>query len=500
MKTIDDYRKTIDELDEKIKKLLEKRFDCTKAIGKLKRENHLEVTNSKREQEILTKLSSSPYGASLQEIYKEIFMESKKGQLGSYLVGKSLSYSPSVKFHQDMGNPLFQKKEITSLNDFIQTNDFSFLCVTNPFKKEAYSLCQEVTPMAEKTKVVNFIQKIKGKLIGDNLDVQACLASFQKHSLDFHEDEVIILGNGATSSTMQEVIQIYHPKSLKVFARHPKNNEYPFEKLKEEKNATVLIDATSYGVKPNLALDAIANLSLFPNLRQIFSVNYNPLTSSLALSARKQGINFLNGLEMLYNNAYFSEKKANPNLVSLNQDEYLNQYQREHTNLVFYGMPFSGKTTIGRLFAETHHQLFFDVDEILAERHESLKELLDKNASEQDFRDKEKEVIKDLACHQEGCVISLGGGSILQKENEQYLRQNGILIYLSTNLTSLENRIDFISRPLIQSKEDLVTLFQARFNQYATKFDIIIDANKQIELVQKEIEEKVNAYFHHPRS
>ena len=55
---IEDLRNRIDEVDEKILKLLEKRIELAKKIGKVKKENGMEVYDPEREGKVLGRLTS----------------------------------------------------------------------------------------------------------------------------------------------------------------------------------------------------------------------------------------------------------------------------------------------------------------------------------------------------------------------------------------------------------------------------------------------------------
>lgn len=84
MKAISVLRKEIDSLDNEIISLLENRLNISRKIGEYKKANHLEVLDTKREEEILkkicNKIDNKNYQNSIIEIYKTIFLESKKLQ------------------------------------------------------------------------------------------------------------------------------------------------------------------------------------------------------------------------------------------------------------------------------------------------------------------------------------------------------------------------------------------------------------------------------------
>lgn len=55
---LDKYRQEINQIDEELINLLEKRFTVTKAIGEFKKENNIPVLNKNREQEIVEKIQA----------------------------------------------------------------------------------------------------------------------------------------------------------------------------------------------------------------------------------------------------------------------------------------------------------------------------------------------------------------------------------------------------------------------------------------------------------
>ncbi len=80
---IDELRKEIDKLDNEIVALLDKRFDCSKAIGEEKKKIQKQVLDQSREQIILDKvasLSTKDHAPYIQEIYKKIMEQSREYQ------------------------------------------------------------------------------------------------------------------------------------------------------------------------------------------------------------------------------------------------------------------------------------------------------------------------------------------------------------------------------------------------------------------------------------
>ena len=83
-KRIVDIRNIIDELDEKIISLLQKRMRCAKEIGKLKAKLHIPIEDKKREKEIIEKLTTFKTNnlsdEQLIRIFTAMFKSSKKIQ------------------------------------------------------------------------------------------------------------------------------------------------------------------------------------------------------------------------------------------------------------------------------------------------------------------------------------------------------------------------------------------------------------------------------------
>lgn len=79
---IDHWRQQIDELDEKILKLLNKRAQCALEIGKIKKAGHIPVHDPEREKNIMKKLRETNPGPlthdGVQRVFERIIDESRR--------------------------------------------------------------------------------------------------------------------------------------------------------------------------------------------------------------------------------------------------------------------------------------------------------------------------------------------------------------------------------------------------------------------------------------
>lgn len=75
MSRLDEDRKEIDEIDEKMAALFEKRFGVVADVIQYKMENNLPILDQGREEVIIEKNCQRIQNEELRELYKEYFME-----------------------------------------------------------------------------------------------------------------------------------------------------------------------------------------------------------------------------------------------------------------------------------------------------------------------------------------------------------------------------------------------------------------------------------------
>ncbi|MFA6918402.1 MAG: shikimate kinase [Candidatus Gracilibacteria bacterium] len=98
-------------------------------------------------------------------------------------------------------------------------------------------------------------------------------------------------------------------------------------------------------------------------------------------------------------------------------------------NIILTGLRGSGKSKIGKLLSEQLSFKFIDLDkEIEKSENSTIKEIYEKHGWKY-FRKKEKAEVKKLA-NTDNSVISLGGGTIIDPENQKILKELGTIIYL----------------------------------------------------------------------
>lgn len=496
MKELNNLRNEIDNIDNQLMELLNKRFKITQKIGSEKIKNNQPIENLERENDIISKTYDYEEQTVLEKCFKQIISISKEQQMfSSYLLLKDASYTLSPLIHSLQGNDYYKAIEGTCLEEFISKKiPFKAVNISNPYKKDAFKYCLnnniELDKYAKKTSIINLIIN-SGTLKAYNTDYLGFKYLIENNNISLKNKNIMLLGNGDTSSTIQKVLEEFQTNNVFVVARTIRNkNEISYTDAKNLKDIDIVINATSYGVMPNLELDPLIDLSNF-NLECIIDVNYNPNRSALGINNK---VKYVNGLDMLIEQARIAEEMIQNKPIDQINNEYVKKEVLNKTlNLCFIGMPFSGKTTFAQNLSAKTGKTFFDSDIILKDENLSLSKLLSLGFSVSDYREYEKSVIETLATLSNS-IISTGGGIIEDIDNVNILKQKGLIIFIDTPLDILEKRIKN-DRPLVKDKNDLKKLYEQRYDKYLNCSDIILDGSKDINQLILELEVKLNEYL-----
>ena len=158
-------------------------------------------------------------------------------------------------------------------------------------------------------------------------------------------------------------------------------------------------------------------------------------------------------------------------------------------HLFLTGFMGAGKTTIGQSLADTLDLQFIDLDCLIVETvGKSIKTIFSEDG-EVVFRDIETSCLCSLV-DLKPSVVSTGGGIIGRDENVQFMRDNGTLIYLSAEWSTLIQRLaGNKERPLASSENDWSTtkeLFIKRCPLYGqSDITVMIDEKTVQEIVDE---------------
>lgn len=166
----------------------------------------------------------------------------------------------------------------------------------------------------------------------------------------------------------------------------------------------------------------------------------------------------------------------------------------DERNIVLIGMRGAGKTSIGAMLQKILNRPCIDLDAACEKKiGMTIRDFVEQKGWEA-FRDVEKKMIKTIYT-QKKVIIATGGGVVLNSENMQRLRHNGLCIYLYCNLPELTRRLlPDTDRPTVTEGssiiEELPRLFMERNPLYTAAADIIIDISNKIGDKKKELHTK----------
>ncbi len=158
---------------------------------------------------------------------------------------------------------------------------------------------------------------------------------------------------------------------------------------------------------------------------------------------------------------------------------------------IFYltGFMASGKSTIGPIVANALGWIFFDLDEEIEKReNRKIKNIFEKDGEDY-FRQKETEILKVIS-NGKNLIISLGGGTLIIRENREFIKKNGKLIFLQSSPDVAYRRLKHKrDRPILladnneEAAENVVlerieSLMEERMKYYQ-KADYFIDTDNE---------------------
>ena len=325
-----------------------------------------------------------------------------------------------------------------------------------------------------------------GKLIGYNTDFTGFHYMVKKHNVVMKDKKVLIIGNGGASAAIQAVVRHEEAKEMVIVDVIPGNGAISYDEcFSNHLDAEVIVNTSPIGMYPRIG-NAPIDITMFHKCEAVMDVIYNPILTRLCFEAQEEGIKRVNGLEMLIAQAkqsveHFLDKRIDDAII----DEIYQDMLKERCNIVLIGMPSAGKTTIGKMLEQRMHKEFIDLDDVIIEKAgKSIPEIFEE-AGEAGFRAIETEVSIELA-KTNNKIIATGGGTIKHKVNMDYLRLNGITIFIDRDVDKLISSDP--NRPLSKSMEALQQMHKERLPLYQKYAAYIAMNNDDIEQTVDEIE------------
>lgn len=396
------------------------------------------------------------------------------------LIGKKLGHSYSKDIHHKLGNLEYELKELdeNEFSFFMKEKSFKAINVTIPYKQDVMKYLDYIEEDAKAIGAVNTIVNDNGVLKGYNTDILGLEYIIDKAKISLYDKKVLILGTGGTSFTVKQLCKKYNVKNSYKVSRTNSNDKdiITYDDAKDRYNDfDIIINTTPSGMYPNI-YDKPMDISFMTNLEAIVDVIYNPLRTLLRLEADNKNIKAINGLYMLVAQAVFADGIFFNRECQYDKIESIyKELLQSKLNICLIGMPFSGKSTVGKLLSKKLSKEFVDVDEYITEKYNSTPANIITEKGEQYFRDIETEAVKDIAIASNS-IIATGGGSILREENVNRLKMTSLVVYIKRDKPIFSD-----DRPLAANKEMYDELLKKRKPIYEKSADIIVDNNGDAE-------------------
>ena len=393
------------------------------------------------------------------------------------LIGWPLGHSISPQLHRRLAGVEYELRPLpeAEFERFMRERDFSAVNVTIPYKRQVLPYCAQLTPAARRCGSVNLLIKSRdGTLTGDNTDLAGLEFLLRQNGWVLTGQTVVILGSGGTGHTAKAAAEELGAAEIATVSR---TGELNYENLAKRfgKRDFYLINTTPVGMAPQSGVSPL-DLRQFPRCKGVADVIYNPLRTRLCQQAAELGIPACGGLLMLAAQAAAAEYAFGTAVPG--EETVLRVYREllaERRNLVFIGMPGSGKTTIGTALAERLGRRFFDMDdEIVKAEGTSIPEIF-KRGGEEEFRAIEHRLLEKFS-KESGAVIAAGGGAVTREENFDLLRQNSCVIWLQRDIEKLPT----CGRPL-STGADLNEMYRVRRPMYQAVSDYTADNNGTVD-------------------
>ena len=159
-------------------------------------------------------------------------------------------------------------------------------------------------------------------------------------------------------------------------------------------------------------------------------------------------------------------------------------------NIVLAGFMGTGKTFTGRALANRLGTKFIDTDTLIEKEAGITIPEIFKKFGEPHFRKLEREIVKRVS-EENGAVIAVGGGAIVDPDNLADLKKKGIIICLTASPDLILSRVERNSdRPLLQVEDRIgkITELLEKRAPYYEQADFTIDTDgKTPEQVADEI-------------
>lgn len=150
-------------------------------------------------------------------------------------------------------------------------------------------------------------------------------------------------------------------------------------------------------------------------------------------------------------------------------------------NVALVGFMGTGKSTVGHTLASMLNLRFVDTDALIEQR--AGKKIVEIFASEGEaqFREYEKQIVQELEA-MEGCVISTGGGLVVNPANMESLKKHALVVCLWASPEAIFARVGHQThRPLLRGEKPLEKIKEllAQREPFYRQADVLLNCEQR---------------------
>ncbi len=247
------------------------------------------------------------------------------------LLGEKLSHSLSPLIHKfifknlnvEAEYKLFEvsQNEIKNFKKRMMEENISAVNITVPYKKIFIQDLDFISKSAKQIGAINLLYLKENKFYGDNTDYYGFEKTLLANKIEsnIENKNIYIIGRGGASLAIKAVLK--NLGATKVFSlyRENKNSLIIFPKnISEDIERNIIINATPVGIYPNINENIVPE-DFLKNFKIAIDLIYNPAETLFLKQAKKMGIQAINGLTMLVEQAI----KTDEILLNIKIDEKL---------------------------------------------------------------------------------------------------------------------------------------------------------------------------------
>ena len=384
---------------------------------------------------------------------------------------------------------------------------------TIPHKKAVIPLLDEVDTAARDLHSVNTVAFRDGRAIGYNTDILGFAESLTRDGVTLRGKKVLLLGYGGAASVMayhcvtQGAYVTITGRNLEkaaalqkqLCAAVPGAHVAVFGRKHIPRDIQIVLNSTPVGMFPK---ENASPLHYLPHKTEyVFDAIYNPPVTATMKLANNKKTKTRDGLYMLvmqaahaqtiWSGVQFEPQACETILRRTYGKMAVKRLHEKHgkRNIVLCGFMGSGKTTVGRKVARLTGLPFIDLDRYIeAQEGMTIPEIFAQHG-EPYFRDLETKYVTEISAREEGCVLSLGGGTVLRPENVEIIKRTGLLILLDTPFFRIvKNLSHSTNRPLLEKEDKLAEtrrLYQMRKPIYDQVADCRVRSPRLGEVVER---------------